>query len=302
MKILIIFCGFLLSLNSYALRVAVISDLNSSYGSSDYNQAVNKTVQQILLERPDLVLATGDLIAGQKAGLNYLAMWESFHRSVTAPLKEIGIPFAVTPGNHDGSAALKFKLEREIFRTQWKEHKAKLNYIHSENYPDYYAFVMDNILFVSLDATLVGKLSDKQFQWLQKVLTEKVNYRHKIVYGHLPIMPTVSKKANEVLSHTQLIKLFKQTKVSAYLSGHHHAYYPGKSHGIHHISQGCLGSGPRKLIGTSVRSPRSYTIIDLDSKFEAQAYNVENNFKLIDKKSLPTMIEFNNFKLIRDDL
>lgn len=302
MKILIIFCGVLLSLNTYALKVAVVSDLNSSYGSTDYHQAVNKTVQQILLERPDLVLATGDLIAGQKPGLNYLAMWESFHQSVTSPLKEIGIPFAVTPGNHDGSAALKFKLEREIFRTQWKEHKAKLNYIHSENYPDYYAFVMDNILFVSLDATLVGKLSDKQFQWLQKVLTEKVSYRHKIVYGHLPIMPTVSKKANEVLSHTQLIKLFKQTKVSAYLSGHHHAYYPGKSHGIHHISQGCLGSGPRKLIGTSVRSPRSYTIIDLDSKFEAQAYNVENNFKLIDKKSLPTMIEFNNFKLIRDDL
>lgn len=282
--------------------MAVISDMNSSYGSTKYHPAVSKTIQYILLDKPDLVLATGDMVAGQKAGLDYLGMWQAFHKQVTLPLKSLGIPFAVTPGNHDGSGAFRFKLERQIYREQWKEFKPKLNYIHSEHYPDYYAFVADNVLFVSLDATLVGKLSDKQFMWLKKVLTEKKNYRHKIVFGHLPLFATVAKKAKETLSHTQLEKLFIQTKVSAYLSGHHHAFYPGIKNHIHHVSQGCLGSGPRSLFGSQKRSARSYTVIDLSEQLSVEAYDVDRNFKLIDKKSLPEKIEYKDNTLQRDDL
>ena len=125
---------------------------------------------------------------------------------------------------------------------------------------------LDNVLFVSLDATLVSPLGQKQREWLSKVLTEKISYRHKIVFGHLPVFPTVAKKAEEVLLEPGLNQLFQDTKVTAYLSGHHHAYYPGKSNGTRHISQGCLGSGPRKLIGSQLRSTRSYTIINLDNK------------------------------------
>lgn len=302
MKILIILCVLITNTSAYALKIAVISDLNSSYGSTDYHPAVRKTIEQILLEKPDLVISTGDMIAGQKAGLNYLAMWESFHKKVTRPLVLNGIPFAVTPGNHDGSGALKFKLEREIYRNQWKEYKPAVDFIHSENFPDYYAFVLDNVLFVSIDATLAGSLSKRQMSWLEKVLTEKVNYRHKIVFGHLPIFATVAKKATETLNTNQLETLFKKTKVTAYLSGHHHAYYPGKKDGIYHVSQACLGSGPRTLIGMSKRSPRSYTMIDLKDKIHVEAYNAENNFKKIEKKTLPQMIEYNNSTLSRDDL
>lgn len=302
MKILLSLLTLLLTQNTFAIRVAVISDLNGSYGSLNYNGFVKKTVKQILLEKPDLILATGDMVAGQRAGLNYLGMWNAFHRIVTVPLEKIGIPFAVTPGNHDGSGALKFKLEREIYRAQWNEYKPKLNFVHAENYPDYYAFEMDNNLFVSLDATLVGKLSDKQMNWLKKVLTEKVNYKNKIVFGHLPLFATVAKKGNETLEHKGLEKLFKLTKVTAYLSGHHHAYYPGIKEGIYHVSQGCLGSGPRKLIGTSFRSPRSYSIIDLNDSFHVEGINVENNFKVINKKDLPESITFEKSTLLRDDL
>lgn len=302
MKLLLLMLVLLISVEASAFRVAVISDMNSSYGSTKYHPAVSKTIQYILLDKPDLVLATGDMVAGQKAGLDYLGMWEAFHKQVTLPLKNLGIPFAVTPGNHDGSGSFRFKLERQIYREQWKAHKPKLNYIHSDNYPDYYAFVEDNTLFVSLDATLVGALSDKQFNWLKKVLSEKKNYKHKIVFGHLPIFATVAKKAKETLSFSQLEKLFIQTKVTAYLSGHHHAYYPGKKNEIHHISQGCLGSGPRSLIGSNNRAPRSYTIIDLTSDISVKAYNVDKNFEPIDKKSLPEKIEYQDQILYRDDL
>ena len=53
--------------------------------------------------RPDLVLVTGDMVAGQRAGLDYGAMWAGWHRAVTDPLRAAGIPMAVTPGNHDAS-------------------------------------------------------------------------------------------------------------------------------------------------------------------------------------------------------
>lgn len=302
MKTLLIFL-FISSLQeAHALRIAVISDMNSSYGSTKYNSAVDITVKQLLKERPDLVISTGDMIAGQKSGLDYLSMWSSFHKKVTFPLKMAGIPFAVTPGNHDGSLAIKFKLERQIYRAQWNEYKPKVSFIHAENYPDYYAFALDNVLFVSLDATLVAPLGLKQKTWLQKVLTEKISYRHKIVFGHLPVFPTVAKKAKEIILDNELNSLFNKTDVSAYLSGHHHAYYPGKSSSVRHISQGCLGSGPRKLIGQTKRSTRSYTILNLDEKISVEAYDVENNFKLINKKELPESIKFENSFLQRDDL
>jgi Icc-related predicted phosphoesterase len=298
MKIFITVLLFIVISPAFALKVAVISDMNSSYGSTKYNSAVDITVKQLLKEKPDLVISTGDMIAGQKRGLDYLSMWDSFHKKVTLPFKNAGIPFAVTPGNHDGSLAIKFKLEREIYKAQWTEYKTDLDYIHSENYPNYYAFVLNNILFVSLDATLVAPLGNNQREWLKKVLTEKISYKHKIVFGHLPVFPTVAKKASEILLEQGLDELFNKTNVSAYLSGHHHAYYPGKIGNTRHISQGCLGSGPRKLIGMSQRSTRSYTILNLDNKISVDAYDVENNFKLINKKELPESI----LKLKRDDL
>lgn len=289
-------------IDAHALKIAVISDLNGSYGQLTYNQAVKNTATHLLENRPDLIIATGDMIAGQKQGLNYLGMWNSFHNIMTIPFKKYGIPFAVTPGNHDGSAAFKFKLERDIFRSQWKTHRPNLNFIHANNYPDYYAFTMDNVLFVSIDATLTGKLSNKQMNWLTDVLQSPVSYRHKIVFGHLPLFATVAKKAKEKLDSRSLEKLFKQTKVTAYLSGHHHAFYPGLKEGIHHVSQGCLGSAPRKLIGTSMRSSRSYSIINLDDDFTVNAVNVEDNFSLINKKSLPKSIQSDNSTIYRDDL
>lgn len=302
MKLIYCLVLTLFVVDAYALKIAVVSDLNGSYGQMSYNQSVHNTVEHIIQEKPDLVLATGDMIAGQKPGLDYLGMWNSFHNIMTIPFKKYGIPFAVTPGNHDGSAAFKFKLERDIFRSQWNTHRPNLNFIHAQNYPDYYAFTMNNVLFVSLDATMVGKLSDKQLGWLKKVLEEPVSYKYKIVFGHLPLFATVYKKANETLNARSLEKLFKKTKVSAYLSGHHHAYYPGKKDGIHYVAQGCLGSGPRKLMGSEKRSARSYTILNLDNKIEVQALNADVNFLPINKKLLPKQIKFNNMTLSRDDL
>ncbi len=77
------------------LRVAVISDLNSSYGSTTYEPGVARTVARLVALRPDLVISTGDMVAGQRlhpplGREPVLAMWSAFDAQVTDPLATAG--------------------------------------------------------------------------------------------------------------------------------------------------------------------------------------------------------------------
>ena len=49
-----------------ALDVVVISDLNGSYGSVRYDARVKNAVARIIEMDPDLVISTGDMVAGQR--------------------------------------------------------------------------------------------------------------------------------------------------------------------------------------------------------------------------------------------
>lgn len=60
------------------LRVGLISDLNSSYGSTSYGASVERGVNLLLQEKPDLVICAGDMVAGQK------------RRSLTTSSKQCG--------------------------------------------------------------------------------------------------------------------------------------------------------------------------------------------------------------------
>jgi len=46
------------------LRVAVISDMNGSYGSTEYESTVDGAVRRIVALKPNLVISTGDMVAG----------------------------------------------------------------------------------------------------------------------------------------------------------------------------------------------------------------------------------------------
>ena len=50
-------------------RIALISDLNSSYGSTSYVSQVHRGLELLIKLQPDLVLCAGDMVAGQKLGL-----------------------------------------------------------------------------------------------------------------------------------------------------------------------------------------------------------------------------------------
>lgn len=284
------------------LDVVVISDLNGSYGSLEYGKRVHFAVQKIITEKPDVVLITGDMVAGQKPNLNYRGMWRSFHRAVTKPLHEAGIPVMVTPGNHDASAYKKYANERRIFAKEWIKYKPDVEYIDDTHYPYRYAFMMEDTLFVSLDDTRAGSLGAEQELWLDEILA--TDAENKVVYGHLPLYPFAKKKVNEVIGDPYVEQLFNKHGVDIFISGHHHAYYPGQRGNLQLLSTPCLGSGARQLIN-SERSPSrgyvSFTIHNGELE-ELEAWSGKGLSKPIDRKTLPFYVGTEEFQIWRDDL
>ena len=290
------------------LRVAVISDLNGSYGSTRYQASVDGAVARILALKPDLVISTGDMIAGQRrphlSRAEVERMWSAFHAHVSEPLAAAGIPLAVTPGNHDASAYRGFELERRIHAEQWGARKPALRFVDDTHYPFYYAFAAGGLLFVSLDATTVGQLPRAQMDWLGDLLREQGGkYEQRIVFSHVPLWPVAQRRERDFIGDPALERLLQETDVQLYLSGHHHAFYPGHKDGVHYVSQSCLGAGPRKLIGTAGRSPRSFTLIEIDDgRLRIAALQSPDFTRPIDWGSLPERLRSDAAELIRADL
>jgi 3',5'-cyclic AMP phosphodiesterase CpdA len=290
------------------LLVAVVSDLNGSYGSVRYESNVDRAVERILALRPDLVISTGDMVAGQRrphlSRGEVEAMWRSFHAHVSDPLRAAGIPLAVTPGNHDASAYGGFESERRIYGEQWGARKPRLRFLDDAHYPFYYAFAAGDALFISLDATRVGHLPPEQLGWLRDLLARRGgDYAQRVVFSHVPLWPFAEGRERDFIGDPALERVLRQGGVDLYLSGHHHAFYPGHREGVHYVSQSCLGAGPRRLIGAGDRSPQGFTLLQLDGQGLRIAALQSPDFRRpIDWDGLPERIGAGPAELIRADL
>lgn len=292
------------------LRIAVISDLNGGYGSTKYDSMVARALDRIVEMRPDLVISTGDMIAGQKRNPHLSseqieAMWHAFHQTVTVRLATADIPILVTPGNHDASGYPGFEHERKAFERTWTKLSPDVEFLDGERFPFRYAVTLGDVLFISLDVTKVGALPAEEINWLAQILREE-GPRHKasVLFSHLPLWPFAEGRETEVIGDETLAQLLTDTGVDLYLSGHHHAYYPGVSRGVLYISQACLGGGPRKLIGTDLVSAKAITIIEIRANGEIAEHALTGpGFdQPIDLATLPPSIGKGSSKLIRYDL
>jgi len=291
-------------------RVVVLSDFNESYGSTRYNPAIRRAVARTIALRPDVVLSTGDMVAGQRLapplGRPALeAMWAAFHDHVTTPLAAAGLGLAVTPGNHDASSGARFALERQVFREQWLRHRPVLDYVDDAHYPLRYAFRAGGALFVSLDATHVGHVSTAEREWLARLLsTEGRRMAHRVVFSHVPLWPFAVGRERDALADPMLEAVLQHGAVGLHLSGHHHAYFPGFKDGVRYVSQGCLGAAPRALLGMHQRSARTITVIELgaDGQAVVEAYGGDHFDEPVPRQALPERIMSRAATLVRDDL
>jgi 3',5'-cyclic AMP phosphodiesterase CpdA len=273
-----------------AWRIAVISDMNGSYGSKTYEPALDAAIADIRAKGVDAVLSTGDMVAGQKSGLDYRGMWKAFLSHTSTPLASSSVPLLPSPGNHDASASAGFKRERDEYAAAWnalpvtrfnsgRDPSEQIQFLSGvkQNYPFYYAVTMGPALFIGLDATLPGQLPAAQFAWLKDVLERSAAFKVKIVFGHVPLFPFAFQRAHEHLAQGTLSNgfykkfedLLEEHEVDLFLSGHHHVFYPGQRHGhVRYVSVPLLGTGARNLLNKggdkSVRAPQAFLYLDFD--------------------------------------
>ena len=149
------------------IRIAVISDVNGSYGSTTYLPTVHAAIQDIIRRKANIVISPGDLVAGQKPGLDYADMWRAFHFNIADVFFDNDIEFVWAPGNHDASAYPGFEQEREAYRLAWEARRPKAELLPGSHYPFYYAVIIRDILIVSLDITRPFSVDAAQLDWLE---------------------------------------------------------------------------------------------------------------------------------------
>jgi Icc-related predicted phosphoesterase len=299
-------------------RIVVISDLNSQYGSTEYDAEVDQAISLIPQWQPNLVLCSGDMIAGQKRTLTQSqieAMWKAFDSHITTPLRQNHVPFGFTIGNHDGSGAIVngesvFENERELAKAYWNDIQPSLslNLVDKANFPFYYSFKEHDIFFLVWDAS-TDHISSDQLAWVTKTLASKAAQQAKmrIVIGHLPLyaIATAKNKPGEYLAEAEKLRsLLEQNQVHTYISGHHHAYYPGKKGQLELLHVGALGQGARQLIGSDLPPRKTITVVDIEIATGKTFYTTYDmrTLETIEIKELPPSITGNNGTIIRRDL
>lgn len=288
-------------------RAVLISDLNASYGSTHYPAEVGNAIAHITdTWRPDVVLIAGDMVAGQSPQLPdsiVWAMWAAFDSVVAAPLRSAGIALIATMGNHDASAYPAHARDRRIAAEHWRAspHRSQLpRLVHGDHYPLRYAVRYPDVFIVAWDATnQESTTSEELLNWLHGVLTshEARQARHRVVLAHLPLYGVAEgrDRPGEVLSHgDEVRRQIESWGATLFVSGHHHAYYPGRRDALDLLHAGALGEGPRVLLGTGMAATKTVSILDFHAdSLSITTYRMEGGTDVsepVATESLPAII------------
>ncbi|MDX2100360.1 MAG: metallophosphoesterase [Leptolyngbyaceae cyanobacterium bins.59] len=302
------------------VRLVVISDLNSSYGSTDYDPEVDKGIKLIPFWQPDLVVCSGDMVAGQDLGLTkerLRAMWQAFEQHVTAPLRKANIPFGFTVGNHDASSAqgsggrFVFQTERDLTAEFWRNprHDPGVQFVDRSEFPFYYTFQYKDVFFLAWDGSS-SYIPPAKLAWVEKALSssEAKQAKLRILLGHLPLYAVAigRDKPGEVMDNAdQLRAMLEQYNVHTYISGHQHAYYPAHRGKLQLLHAGLLGSGPRRLLAGNLSPGKTLTVVDI--KFDTSELTTYTTYDIqtlqqIQDKQLPRLLTGHNGTVFRRDV
>ena len=298
------------------LRLAVISDLNSGLGAADYQWQVDSIIQRIpRLWNPDLVISGGDMVAGMGISdtTHLRNMWAGFEKHIAAPLRRASIPFAFTLGNHDGPRS--YPLERKIAQEFWNRPGSDpgIEFVDREFFPNYYSFVQDQAFFVSWEASS-SKITEENLEWMKAQFQrpEAKNAKYRFVIGHMPLYSVAQERdsrGNVLEEPERLQKMLEEYEVHTYISGHQHAFYPGKRGELQLLNTGAAGSGPRAWLTLDHSPTNTITIMDIFYEQDSVAYTTyeikqrnARDMKVFNESILPSSMFGVNGHQIRRDL
>ncbi len=252
------------------LRLGLISDLNSSYGSTTYIPQVSQGLRQLLALNPALLICAGDMVAGQKPGLSTAqldAMWEGFARTVLTPVRQAGVPFLPAVGNHDGAPG--FRADRAAVSRFWSPRRQALGlrFVDAADFPFHYSVLQEQVFVLVWDASS-SRIPADQLDWARRQLAgpQARQARLRLVVGHLPLAGVSQgrDRPGEMLDQAAAVqRLLEEGRVQAYISGHQHAWFPARRGQLDRIQLGALGSGPRRLLQGNIPPQQTFTTLDL---------------------------------------
>lgn len=302
------------------VRLVVISDLNSAYGSTDYDPEVDKGLALVPFWGPDLVVCSGDMVAGQSASLTSTeiqAMWAAFDEHVAGVLRNYRIPFGFTVGNHDASSAQNsqgnflFQQERDLAMDYWNnpKHDPGVTFVDRFEFPFYYTFEQQGVFFLVWDGSSAF-IPPEKLRWVEDALgsDRAQQAKMRVVLGHLPLygIAVGRNKPGEVLANANEMRaMLEKYNVHTYISGHQHAYYPGHRGDLQLLHTGILGSGPRALIDGNQPPLKAITVLDITFDHpELTTYTTYNlqTLDLIEHKTLPRFLLGHNGLVLRRDV
>ncbi len=302
------------------IRLVVISDLNSAYGSTDYDPEVDKGMALLPFWQPDMVVCSGDMVAGQNPTLSedqLKAMWAAFDDHIAAPLRQANLPYGFTVGNHDASSARSvsggflFERERTVASDYWVDpaHDPGVEFVDRNEFPFYYTFKFNDIFFLAWDGSSASIPQDK-LDWVEQALEspEAKSAKLKILLGHLPLyaVSVGRNEPGEVMANAdQLRAMLERHQVHTYISGHHHAYYPAHKGNLQLLHMGILGSGPRPYSDSQLPPRKSLTVMDVNfASPDLTTYTTYDmqTLQLIEFEELPRLIAGHNGMVLRRDV
>jgi hypothetical protein len=302
------------------VRLLVISDLNSAYGSTEYEPEVDEAVRLLPFWQPDMVVCSGDMVAGQDISLTVeqiRAMWEAFDQHVAAPLRAAKLPYGFTIGNHDASSALGvggtflFQQERDLAKEYWNNpnHNPGVQFVDRYEFPFYYTFEYQDIFFLAWDGSS-NHIPKEKLDWVEQTLASPRAQQAKmrILLGHLPLYAVAigrNEPAEMMENADQLREMLEKYNVHTYISGHDHAYYPAHKGKIQLLHMGILGSGPRPLLEGGLTPRKALTVVDIDfNSPDLTTYTTYDmqTMQLIQIEELPRFLTSYNGMIMRRDV
>ena len=232
-------------------------------------------VDQMLAEKPDAVLLSGDLT------LN--GSFESHQEliEILTPLKEAGIPVLVIPGNHDetgiayrfptGGPAPVIGMDEADFKAAYADFGYNDARSRDENTFSYMYEVSPDVWVLAVDVNSVtpwGSVQPETLAWMEGQLQEAQQAGAQVIgmtHQNLMVHFSMFTFGYQINNARQLQELYDRYGVRLTLSGHMHLQHIAQSGGVTEITTSALAVWPQHYgVITVADGVAAYQAVPLD--------------------------------------